>query len=99
MGWEWGGEVGLDPSDKTLRELYWALMAKRRAAWDHTSQILAFIAAHSGAKGVTAEKLHPYREAAKVDKQGKVAGFFGAIRAGIASKKRKRKPKPKPEGE
>ncbi len=90
----------MDPEDKTLRELYWAVMAKRRDAWDQTSQILAFIAAHGGAKGVTADKLHPYRKREDGDRKGKVAGFFGAVRAGIAARMRRKKKKvtKEPEG-
>lgn len=77
----------MDPTDMSLRELHWAVTARRRDEWDRTSQVLAFIAAHGGVKKAKAEDYHPYRKGSvESGRKGKVAGFFGAVRAGIAAK-------------
>ena len=89
MAWEWAGEVGgIDPTDRSLRELYWALTAHRRAAWDHTAHLLTAAARLGGNKDVTPDQLHPYRGRAKGAGWGAV---FGAARQ-MAAERRKKQP-------
>lgn len=41
--WELAGITGLEPGDRTLRELTWAANAKRRDEWDRMSLLLAVV--------------------------------------------------------
>lgn len=63
MAWEWGGIVGIDPTDRTLKELHWALTAKRKESWDHTAAVLFFSGKTSKAKHP--DELNPFRAARK----------------------------------
>jgi hypothetical protein len=85
LSFEWAGIVGWEPWNYTLKELYWAVTARRRDAWDQTSQVLAFISAHGGAKDVDAAALHPYRPGGR--KRRGWADLFGAGRQMLAERR------------
>jgi hypothetical protein len=61
--WELGGVAGVDPRELTWRELLLLAESRQREAWNHTSELMAWMAnIHRGKKSRTYKgaELHPF---------------------------------------
>jgi hypothetical protein len=88
LAWELGGLVGIDPTDRTLRELYLAAAG----AWDRVTGLMSFVAAANGGKVPHPDRLNPYRRRPKTEEQKRLEHKEGmlALKTGLRTMARGR---------
>ena len=90
LAWELAGVSGLDPEDRTLRELWWAAQGRGRLEWDQTAGLMSVMNSFWGKRPINPDRLNPYRRRRKAktaeQRKREWSGTMSGLRALVRSR-------------